>query len=48
MLTELGIIIDSNDVQEENAPLPIVLTELGIITDFNDLQLKNTELPMVL
>ena len=41
VLTELGIITDSNDVQCQNAQLAILLTESGITTDFNDSQETN-------
>jgi len=36
--TELGIVIDVNELQYANTELPIEVTELGIVIDDNDLQ----------
>jgi hypothetical protein len=39
LITEFGIVTDTNDVQFANALLPISVTEFGIVTDTNDVQL---------
>jgi hypothetical protein len=38
LVTLLGIVIDVNDIQWENALKPILFTLLGIIISFNDSQ----------
>ena len=41
VMTELGIVIEANDVQPLNALFPILVTELGIVIEVNAVQLIN-------
>ena len=48
LVTVLGMVIVSNDVQLANALLPILVTELGMVTDvFRLLQFMNAPSPIL-
>jgi len=45
-VTELGMVIDVNRLQSENALSPMEVTELGMLIDVNPLQSENALDPM--
>ena len=41
LVTELGMVIEDNELQDLKASWPILVTELGIVIEANELQYEN-------
>ena len=48
LVTELGMVTDSKDKHQLNAPSPMLVTESGMVTDCKDEQYSNASSQMLL